>query len=199
MRWRPSSRVEVEDRTGGGGRGGFGRLGGGGFGSGGGLGGIPLPIGGGLGGIVLLVLFLFLSGTFGGGSGGLGGLGGLAAGNQGPADFTSLDPNDNQKQFVNAVTVDVQDFWASSFQAAGKSYPQTVLVLFTDQTQSGCGVASAATGPFYCPGDQKVYLDLGFFDELRTRFKAPGDFAQAYVIAHEFGHHVQDALGVMDQ
>lgn len=199
MRWRPSNQVEVEDRTGAGGLGGFGRLGGGGFGSGGGLGGIPLPIGGGLGGIVLLVLFLFLSGTFGGGSGGLGGLGGLAGGNQGPADFTSLDPNDNQKQFVNAVTVDVQDFWASQFQAAGKSYPQTVLVLFTDQTQSGCGVASAATGPFYCPGDQKVYLDVGFFDELRTRFKAPGEFAQAYVIAHEFGHHVQDALGVMDQ
>lgn len=199
MRWRPSSRVEVEDRTGAGGLGGFGRLGGGGLGTGGGLGGIPLPIGGGLGGIVLLVLFLFLSGTFGGGSGGLGGLGGLAGGYQGPADFTSLDPNDNQKQFVNAVTVDVQDFWASQFQAAGKSYPQTVLVLFTDQTQSSCGVASSATGPFYCPGDQKVYLDLGFFDELRTRFKAPGQFAQAYVIAHEFGHHVQDALGVMDQ
>ena len=196
MRWRPSGRIEVEDRRGAGGLGGFGRLGGGG-----GLGGLgALPVGGGLGGFLLLLLFLWLSGSFGGGgSGGLGGLGGLTGGNQGPADFTSLDPNDNQAQFVNAVTVDVQDFWASQFQAAGKSYPDTVLVLFTDQTQSGCGVASSATGPFYCPGDQKVYLDLGFFDELRTRFQAPGEFAQAYVIAHEFGHHVQDALGIMDQ
>ena len=111
---------------------------------------MSLPIGGGLGGILLLLAFLWLSGSFGGGSGGLGGLGGLAGGNQGPADFTSLDPNDDQAQFVNAVTVDVQDFWASQFQAAGKGYTETVLVLFTDQTQTGCGVASSATGPFYC-------------------------------------------------
>jgi predicted metalloprotease len=198
MRWRPSGRIEVEDRRGAGGLGGFGGgLGGGGLG-GGGLGGIPIPMGGGIGGILLLLLFLWLSGSFGGsGGGGLGGLGGGA--NGGGAPFTSLDPNDDQAQFVNAVTVDVQDFWANQFQSSGKSYSDTVLVLFTDQTQTGCGVASSQTGPFYCPSDQKVYLDLGFFDELRTRFQAPGQFAQAYVIAHEFGHHVQDELGIMDQ
>ncbi|HET9680531.1 MAG TPA: neutral zinc metallopeptidase [Candidatus Limnocylindrales bacterium] len=197
MRWRPGSRIEVEDRRGlggGGGFGGFGGLGGGGLGGGGF--GIPIPMGGGVGGILLLLLFLWLSGAFaGGGSGGLGGMGGAAGG--GPAPFTSLDPNDNEAEFVNSVTNDVQAFWEQQFQATGKTYPDTVLVLFTQQTQSGCGIASSATGPFYCPGDQKVYLDLGFFQELATRFKAPGDFAQAYVIAHEFGHHVQDALGIM--
>src|SRR4051794_13533859 len=154
MRWRPSGRIQVEDRRGAGGFGGG--LGGGGLG-GGGLGGIPIPMGGGIGGILLLLLFLFLSGSFGGsGGGGLGGLGG--AGNGGAAPFTSLDPNDDQAQFVNAVTVDVQDFWTNQSQASGKSYSDTVLVLFTDQTQTGCGVASSQTGPFYCPGDQKVYL-----------------------------------------
>src|SRR3954468_9705787 len=166
MRWRPSGRVEGEDRRGAGGLGGFGGgLRGGGLG-GGGLGGIPIPMGGGIGGILLLLLFLFLSGSIGSsGGGGVGGLGGAANGG-GPAPFTSLDPNDDQAQFVNAVTVDVQDFWANQFQAGGKSYTDTVLVLFTDQTQTGCGLASSQTGPFYCPSDQKVYLDLGFFDEL---------------------------------
>jgi uncharacterized protein len=204
MRWRPSNRIEVEDRRGGGGLGGLGGgLGGlGGGGLGGGLGGIPLPIGGGgLGGLLLLLLFLWLSGAFGGS-----GIGGLVGGNQGPADITSLDPRDNEAQFINAVTVDVQDYWAAQFQTAGtssamfgKPYNTTVTVLFTGQTQSGCGVASSDTGPFYCPGDQKVYLDLGFFDELASRFQAPGQFAQAYVVAHEFGHHVQDELGTMDE
>jgi uncharacterized protein len=192
MRWRPSSDNQIEDRRGsGGGFGGLGGLGGGGLGGGGGM-GIPLPMGGGLGGILLLVVFLFLSGGF---SGLGGGSGSAPAGGA----FTSLDPNDNQAEFVNSVTVDVQTFWASEFQARGATYPTTKLVLFTDQTQSGCGVASSQTGPFYCPGDQKVYLDLGFFDELATRFQAPGEFAEAYVIAHEFGHHVQDALGTMDK
>ena len=97
------------------------------------------------------------------------------------------------------MTVDVQTFWEKRFQDSGKTYPETVIVLFTGSTQSGCGIASSQTGPFYCPGDQKVYLDTAFFDELSNRFGAPGEFAQAYVIAHEFGHHVQDALGIMDQ
>jgi hypothetical protein len=110
----------------------------------------------------------------------------------------SLDPGDDEGQFINAVTVDLQTFWDDRFSAAGRDYPETVTVLFEGQTQSGCGLASSATGPFYCPADQKIYLDTAFFDELSSRFGAPGDFAQAYVIAHEYGHHVQDALGIMD-
>ena len=195
MRWRPSQNIEVEDRRGAGGGlgGGFGRMGGLGGG------GIPIPVGGGIGGIVITIIIIVVLNLLGGSSlsGSLGGLGGEDGGGGGvPA---SLDPNDTSGQFVNAVTVDVQAFWADRFQASGKSYTQTVTVLFTDQTQSACGVASSATGPFYCPSDQKVYLDTAFFDELRSRFGAPGEFAQAYVIAHEFGHHVQDELGIMDQ
>jgi predicted metalloprotease len=156
-------------------------------------GGIPIPMGGGIGGIVLLVVVvavLYLMGGTGGATGSLQGAPGGA--------IASLAPGDDQGQFINAVTVDVQTFWDETFTAAGTTYPLTVLVLFSDSTQSGCGIASAATGPFYCPGDQKVYLDAAFFDELHRRFGAPGDFAEAYVIAHEFGHHVQDALGTMD-
>ena len=196
MRWRPSNRIEVEDRRGGGGfgglGGGLGGLGGGGLGGGGF--GIPIGLGGGgLGGLLLLLLVLWLSGAFGGS--GLGGLGG----GLGPADITSLDPRDDEAQFINAVIVDVQDFWAAEFQAGRRSYVTTNTVLFTGEAQSGCGLASSDTGPFYCPGDQKVYLDLGFFDELASRFQAPGQFAQAYVVAHEYGHHVQDLLGTMDR
>jgi predicted metalloprotease len=189
VRWRPSGSTQVEDRRGAGDDGGLGgtRMGG--------LGGIPIPVGGGIGGIVLLIIIVVVLNVFGGGgtvpSGGLQGAPGGA--------IASLDPKDNEGQFVNAVTVDVQTFGADQFSATGTDYPETVTVLFTDQTQSGCGVASSATGPFYCPVDQKVYLDTAFFDELSNRFGAPGDFAQAYVIAHEFGHHVQDALGTMDK
>jgi predicted metalloprotease len=101
--------------------------------------------------------------------------------------------------FVGAVVNDVQATWQDIFRSEGKRYDVTKLVLFTQATTSACGQASAATGPFYCPADQKVYLDLGFFQELRDRFGAPGDFAQAYVIAHEFGHHVQNLLGTMQR
>jgi predicted metalloprotease len=135
----------------------------------------------------------------GGGSlgGDLGGLGGGTGSQGGP--LTSLDPGDDEIQFINAVTVDLQGFWGERFSAAGKDYPETRTVVFEEATQTGCGSASSATGPFYCPADQQVYLDLGFFDQLSTRFGAPGDFAQAYVMAHEYGHHVQNALGIMDQ
>ena len=186
MRWRPSRSIQVEDRRGSGGFGG----GLGGMRMGGG--GIPIPVGGGIGGIVLVIIIFVVMQFLGGGSG----LGGPSA----PGGVTgSLDPNDTQGQFINTVTVDVQTFWQQAFEASGETYPTTVTVIFTDGTQTGCGVASSATGPFYCPADKKVYLDPGFFDELRTRFGAPGEFAQAYVIAHEYGHHVQDVLGTMDQ
>jgi predicted metalloprotease len=196
VRWRPSRDIQVEDRRGAGGGGGLGGISMGGLGGGG---GIPIPVGGGIGGIVLTIIIIVVLNLLGGSSlgGSLGGLGGEQGGSGGAA--ASLDPNDTSGQFVNAVTVDVQTFWIDRFQATGKSYQQTVIVLFTDQTQSGCGVASSATGPFYCPADKKVYLDTAFFDELKSRFGAPGEFAQAYVIAHEFGHHVQDELGIMDQ
>ena len=190
MRWRPSSQTQVEDRRGQGGPGGLG---------GARMGGIPIPVGGGIGGIVIFIIIIVvlnLLGGSGGLSGPLGGLGGEQGGGGGA--IASLNPKDDEGQFVNAVTVDVQTFWADRFAAASKDYPETVTVLFTDQTQSGCGVASSATGPFYCPSDQKVYLDTAFFDQLSKQLGAPGAFAQAYVIAHEFGHHVQDALGIMD-
>ena len=105
----------------------------------------------------------------------------------------------NTACFVTAVVNDVQATWSDIFSKTGRRYENTKLVLYTDATSSGCGPANSAVGPFYCPADRKVYLDLGFFQELRSRFGAPGDFAQAYVIAHEFGHHVQNLLGTSDQ
>jgi predicted metalloprotease len=111
-----------------------------------------------------------------------------------------LSPSDSAREepkvvFVSQVLDDVQATWADAFRGAGSGYQDAKLVLFRDGTNSGCGTAQSAMGPFYCPLDQKVYLDLGFFDELDRRFKAPGDFARAYVIAHELGHHVQHLLG----
>jgi uncharacterized protein len=154
----------------------------------------PIALGGGAGGLGLVVLLLFyLLGGGGGASGGpLEGLPELPAaqGETGP------DPDAELKDFVGFVVQDVQRSWTTSFANAGKQYEPTKLVLFEQATQTGCGVGSSETGPFYCPLDRKVYLDLGFFRELRSRFGAPGDFAQAYVIAHEFGHHVQNVLGV---
>ena len=98
--------------------------------------------------------------------------------------------------FVSFVLDDVQGFWGGYFDDAGENYPDAELVLFRNSVQSGCGPASAATGPFYCPVDSKAYIDLAFFRELTDRFGAPGDFAQAYVLAHELGHHVQNVLGI---
>jgi hypothetical protein len=97
------------------------------------------------------------------------------------------------------VLADTEDAWSAIFAEGGQRYVEPTLVLFTDRVQSACGMAGAAMGPFYCPADQQIYIDLGFYDELRTRFRAPGDFAQAYVIAHEVGHHVQNLLGVSDE
>lgn len=102
-------------------------------------------------------------------------------------------------QFVSVVLAETEDTWHKIFSDLGENYSEPKLVLFTGSVQSACGVAGASTGPFYCPGDEKLYIDLSFYDELQKRFKAPGDFAMAYVIAHEVGHHVQNLLGTMDK
>jgi predicted metalloprotease len=103
------------------------------------------------------------------------------------------------KQFVGVVLAKSEDVWNDVFRQNGRQYREPTLVLFTDQVRSACGMAGAAVGPFYCPADEKVYIDLSFYDELKRRFNAPGDFAQAYVVAHEVGHHVQNLLGISDR
>lgn len=110
-------------------------------------------------------------------------------------EVVSSPEEDSTKQFISYVLDDAQATWEGIFTGNGSEYPDARLVLFRDGVQSACGFAESATGPFYCPGDQQVYIDLGFYDELRDRFGAPGDFAQAYVLAHEIGHHVQRLLG----
>jgi predicted metalloprotease len=152
-----------------------------------------LPVGGGIGGLVLLLLFSALTGTnpidmIGGGE---------------PTDetvgTTGVRDDDPQAQFTSVVLKDTEETWQEIFSSHRSSYQQPALVLFTQATQSACGLGQSAMGPFYCPADRKVYLDLSFFEELATRFGAPGDFAQAYVIAHEVGHHVQTLTGVSDR
>lgn len=117
----------------------------------------------------------------------------------GPPPPGQAPGEDPQKKFVSVVLKSTEDTWSSIFASSGRRYELPTLVLFTDATPTACGEGSEAQGPFYCPLDRKVYLDLGFFDELSRRFGAPGDFARAYVIAHEVGHHVQQQLGVADK
>jgi len=118
-----------------------------------------------------------------------------------PAPVNSSTPaaNDPQVDFVRAILGETEDVWGAYFQTMGKTYTRPKLVLFSGQVESACGFASAASGPFYCPGDQQVYIDLSFYRQLATEFGAPGDFARAYVIAHEVGHHVQNLLGITDK
>jgi len=111
----------------------------------------------------------------------------------------SNSANDPQVDFVRAILGETEDVWGTYFKGLGKSYPAPHLVLFSGAVASACGNASSSAGPFYCPGDQKVYIDLGFYRQLATQFGAPGQFAQAYVIAHEVGHHVQNLLGITDK
>ena len=153
-----------------------------------------MAIGGGLGGIVLVVLALL----FGADPRQL--LEQLPA--EAPNTQTSRpanQPDDEQTQFVKVVLASTEDVWRDIFRQSGRQYREPTLRLFSDQDRSACGIAGAAVGPFYCPADEKVYIDLSFFKELASRFRAPGDFAQAYVIAHEVGHHVQHLLGTMDR
>jgi hypothetical protein len=117
-----------------------------------------------------------------------------------PAAAAPADPEAARtKKFLSVVLADTEDTWEQIFNRSGKRYERPRLVLFSGQVESACGFAQAAMGPFYCPGDRKLYLDTGFFDDLATRYQAPGDFAEAYVIAHEVGHHVQNLLGIADQ
>jgi predicted metalloprotease len=156
--------------------------------------GVPLVAGGGLGTIVLLVLALFFgfdpSVILQGGNG--------PTSTQEPAPSASSAGGDAMRDFVATVLADTEDTWHALFREMNREYREPKLVLFNTAVQSACGIAGSATGPFYCPQDQKVYLDLDFFRALRDRFRAPGDFAQAYVIAHEVGHHVQKLLGISD-
>jgi predicted metalloprotease len=163
------------------------------------IGGRGLAIGGGIGGvggIVLLVLYLLLGGN--------------------PSDITqnfqdegqvssaeggqALSEKDKEMgDFVSVVLADIEDVWDAQFRQLGRNYRKPHLVLFTGQVESACGYNSAATGPFYCPGDENVYIDLSFFEDIQRELDAPGDFALAYVIAHEVGHHVQNLLGINEQ
>jgi predicted metalloprotease len=174
MRWTPGGRSsDLEDRRGSRGFGG---------------GGMRIGVGG---AVVLLVLSLIFKQDFFS----------LVAGGGGAAESAESGPvastpeEDKRVEFVSFVLDDAQSTWERIFQERGQQYQHAKLVLFRDAIQSACGFAEAATGPFYCPGDQRVYIDLGFYDELQQRFGAPGDFAQAYVLAHELGHHVQRLLG----
>ena len=135
--------------------------------------------------------------------GGLSGGGGMMPAPQtrqaAPQRPISPERQDEMKAFVSVVLAETEDTWNALFKKAGKRYKEPKLVLFTGSVRSACGMASSASGPFYCPGDQQVYLDMSFFDEMSRKFGAKGDFAQAYVIAHEIGHHVQTLLGISDQ
>ena len=205
MRWRGRRQSSnIEDTRGSGGGGGFGLPGG--FGrSGSPGGGIRIPTGGRSGGglsittiVILVVLFFALRACgidpldmLGGGTGVPGG------GGQVVEQEDGTQASDEMREFVGVVLAETEDVWNGIFQAEGAQYDEPTLRLFSSQVQSACGFASAASGPFYCPGDRKVYLDTTFFDQLDRQFGASGDFAQAYVIAHEVGHHVQNLTGVL--
>jgi predicted metalloprotease len=186
MRWegnRESDNVEDRRGEGGGGGGGF-SIGGGSLG----IGAVVIAlVGGAIFGINPLTIL------------------GMLSGGDGPAPQTQQGPaklppaNDTQANFVRTVLADTEDTWSQLFKQGGANYVNPKLVLFRGAIRTGCGQGQAAMGPFYCPADQKVYIDLDFYETLKNRLGAPGDFAQAYVIAHEVGHHVQNLLGIADK
>ncbi len=194
-----SSNIEDRRGQGSGGLGGGFRRGG----LGGTPGGIRIPMGGrsgGLGSIAIVVIFIVVAMAFG--INPLSILTGDGGGTNVPFQQTLPPQNANEDEladFVGVMVKDTEDYWGDYFRSQGDSYTPPRVVLFSGQTQSGCGVADTASGPFYCPNDAKVYIDLAFYDQLRRQFGAPGDFAQAYVIAHEVGHHVQNLIGVLPE
>jgi uncharacterized protein len=161
-----------------------------------GIGGRGMAVGGGVGTIIIALIVWFLGGDPRAVmSPGSGGGGGAPSGQVGTVPDKGTE--DQVTKFVRVVLASTEDVWRAQLpRQAGRQYKDPVLVLYSGQVQSACGFASAATGPFYCPGDEKLYLDLSFFQELARKYGAPGDFAQAYVIAHEVGHHVQKQLGI---
>jgi predicted metalloprotease len=182
MKWRRTKSEHVDDLRG---RSGAGRRV-----------GVPLAAGGGLAGIIAILVSVL------GGGGGGGGLGSVLAQLPGAvpqesrSDEIATEAQSEEAAFVEFLTDDTQAVWAAEFERAGREYRPARLNMFTGQVNTACGPATSAVGPFYCPGDSEVYIDLDFFRELSDRFGAPGDFAQAYVIAHEIGHHVQNELGI---
>lgn len=158
-----------------------------------GSGGRRIAVGGGIGGVIVVVLYLLLGGDP---------MALLDSQQEAqlsqPGQIDNQAPRDDASKFVAVVLADTEDAWHKLFRQMGRQYEEPKLVLFTDQTRSGCGFASGASGPFYCPEDRRVYIDLGFYRLLQERLGAGGDFAQAYVIAHEVGHHVQNLLGISD-
>jgi uncharacterized protein len=182
MRWQRGGGRWIERRSGGGGF------------------GMPVAVGGGGLGLVGLLIYLAIAVLGGGGAGGFQ-LPNLPAA---PAAGPQAEPtagSSDLEQFLNFVMEDNHQTWQAIFDRAGRAEdyrPPKSLVVFEQAVQSGCGFASAQTGPFYCPLDERIFLDLGFFQELASRFGAPGDFAQAYVVSHEFAHHMQNVLGIMD-
>ncbi|WP_224703202.1 KPN_02809 family neutral zinc metallopeptidase [Devosia aquimaris] len=208
MKWRgreQSSNIEDRRSQGGGFRGG---LGGGPFGQGGG--GFRIPSGGGRGSrggmgtligiVVVLGIIWFVTGEnpidmLSGNSSSSGGGTTMSSSASAPTSGDQAELRD----FVGVVVKETEDLWTQVFAQQNERYPAPKVVLFSGQTDTACGTADSATGPFYCPGDQKVYIDLSFYDQLRSQFGAPGDFAQAYVLAHEVGHHIQNITGVLPE
>ncbi|MBJ6134168.1 zinc metallopeptidase [Ochrobactrum sp. Q0168] len=198
MRWqgrRQSDNVEDQRSSGGGIGGGFG----------GGGPGFRVVRGGGLSGILILIVMFFVLRAFGIDPipilFGDGGMGSSVQTQQQSSGRTAAEggtvANDEMTQFARTVLAETEDVWSGIFQSRGQTYTKPTMVLFSGQVRSACGFASAASGPFYCPGDRKLYIDLSFYDELANRFGASGNFAQAYVLAHEVGHHVQNLLGIL--
>ncbi len=183
----------IDDRRGRGG-GGFGLPG---LGGGGGGLGFPIKAGGGIVGVLLMIAVVVLPQLLGGSGTSVPGLGSPAL-DSGTGNSTSTC-DDEIESIVCGATIDVQEFWSREFASAGREYPVTKTVFFSGFTSTGCGQASSQTGPFYCPADNLVYFDLDFLVQLQEQFRATGDLATQYIVAHEYGHHVQNVLGISDE